>query len=129
MKTIKFVGYLFNRYYSKGPRANIAYFSTMCSMTLLGFMHLMQILVIIDKAKVIPTSSSGDKLTRFITFLVIMTPIYLLMTFLYKKSDYPILKEKYDPNWDKVFKGNVWLVIYIILSFSLIFILTFLFKK
>lgn len=129
MKTIKFVGYLFTRYYSKGPKANISYFSTMCSMTLLGFMHLMQILIIIAKVKLIPITSSTEKPIKYITFLVVMIPIYFLMTFLYKKSDFPLLKEKYDTNWNKVFKGNILLVIYIICSFTLIFVLTFLFKK
>ena len=123
MKTIKFVGYLFYRYYSKGPRANIPYFSTMCSMTLMGFMHLIQILILLDKVSIIPINSSDDKLTKRLIMFLIMVPIYFLMTSLFKKSDIEPLKEKYDYNWDKVFNGNVWLVIYIILSFALIFVL------
>lgn len=123
MKTIKFLGYLFYRYYSKGPRANIPYFSTMCSMTLLGFMHLMQILILLDKVDLIPISSSDDKTKRYFVFFLVMLPIYFVMTLLFKESDIGPLKEKYDYNWDKVFKGNVWLVIYIIVSFALIFIL------
>lgn len=56
---------------------------------------------------------------------LIMLPIYFSMTLLFKKSDIESLKEKYDYNWDKVFKGNVWLLIYIVVSFALIFILAF----
>jgi len=125
MKTIKFVGYLFYRYYSKGPRANIPYFSTMGSMTLLGFMHLMQILIVLDKVDLIPISSSDDKPKRYLMMFLVMLPIYFVMTRLFRKSDIEPLKEKYDYNWDKVFKANVLLVIYIIVSFALIFILAF----
>lgn len=123
MKTIKFVGYLFYRYYSKGSRGNIAYFSTMCTMTLLGFMHLMQILILLNKVDIIPINSSDDKGTKRIIMFVVMLPIYFVVTFLFKKSDIEPLKKKYEYNWDKVFKGNVWLIVYIIASFASIFIL------
>jgi hypothetical protein len=125
MKTIKFVGYLFYRYYSKGSRASIPYFSTMGSMTLLGFMHLMQILILLNKGGFIPINNTDDKLTKRIIIFFVMLPIYFLMTRAFKKSDIELLKKKYDNNWDKVFSGNVWLIIYCILSFSLIFVLAF----
>jgi hypothetical protein len=128
MKTIKFIGYLFYRYYSKGPRANIPYFSTMWSMTFLGFIHLMQILILLNKFDLIPINSSDDKAKRYFIMCLIMLPIYFVMTLLFKKSDVEPLKEKYDYNWDKVFKGNVCLVIYIIFSFTLIIALA-LWKK
>ena len=123
MKTIKFVGFLFYRYYSKGPRASIPYFATLCSMTLLGFFHLMQILILFDKMNLLPLNSSQDKSTKRLLMFIIMLPIYLLMTRLFKKSDIEPLKEKYAYNWDKVFNGSVWLVVYIVVSFSLIFML------
>jgi hypothetical protein len=128
MKTIKFVGYLFYRYYSKGPRAGIPYFSTMGSMTLLGFMHLMQILILLNKVDLIQRNSTDDGLTKRIIIFFVMLPIYFLMTRLFKKSDIEPLKEKYDKHWDKVFSGNVWLIIYCILSFTLIIVLA-LWKK
>lgn len=123
MKTIKFVGYLFYRYYSKGPRANIPYFSTICAMTLLGYIHFFQLLILINKTDLIPTSSEDNKLTKRIIIFFVLLPIYFLMTRLFRKSDIEPLKEKYDYNSDKIFSGRVWLIIYIILSFSMIFIL------
>lgn len=123
MKIIKFVGYLFYRYYSNGPRANIPYFNTTAAMTFLGYMHLMQILILLDKIDLIPIDSSDGKTKKYFIFLLVMLPIYFVMILLFKKSDIKPLKEKYEYNWDKVFKGNVWLVIYIIVSFTLIFIL------
>lgn len=123
MKTIKFVGYLFYRYYSTGPRADIPYFSTIGSMTLLCFMHLMQILILLDKVNLIPINSSDNKLAKWLIIFFITLPIYFLMTRLFRKSDIEPLKEKYGYNWDKVFNGNVLLVVYIIVSMALIFVL------
>ena len=122
MKTIKFTGYLFYRYYLKGPRASIPYFSTLCSMTLLGFMNLLLILILLDKVDLIPINLSDGKGTKQIVIFWVMLPIYLAMTFLIRKKDLVAVKEEYDNNWDKVFKGNVWLVLYIIASFASVFI-------
>ena len=128
MKTIKFIGYLFYRYYSKGPRANIPYFSALCSMTLLGFFHLMQLLIVLDKVDLIPTEKTNNIWTKRLIMFLAMLPIYLIMTRLFRKEDIAPLKEKYDYNWDKVFSGNIWLIVYGITSFALIFVLTFLKK-
>ncbi|HYF33453.1 MAG TPA: hypothetical protein VD993_20150 [Chitinophagaceae bacterium] len=124
MKTIRFAAFLFYRYYSEGRRPDSApFFRTLLSMTLLGFIHLMQVLIIFDKVDLIPISSSDGKGTkRFIIFLV-MLPIYVLLQLLIKKTDLEALKERYANHWDKVFNGNVWLIVYMILSFSSIFIL------
>jgi hypothetical protein len=129
MKTIKFVGYLFYRYYSKGPRANIPYFSALCSMTLLGFFHLMQLLIILDKVDLIPIEKTDNIWTKRLVMFLTMLPIYFIMTRLFRTEDLPPLKEKYDSNRDKVFKGNIWLIVYAIISFSLIFALTFLKRR
>ena len=128
MKTIKFVGYLFNRYYSKGPRASISYFSALCSMTLLGFIHLMQILILFDKMDLIPINTTASQLERRLIIFLVLLPFYFLMTRLFKKKEIESLKEKYDYDWDKVFSGNVWLVIYVLLSFALLIILLLLKK-
>jgi hypothetical protein len=125
MKTIKFAAFLFYRYYSGGRRPDSTpFFRTKLSMTLLGFMHLMQLLVILDKVNdYIPTSTSyGRGMNKIIMFFV-MLPIYFLVSLLIKKKDMDELDEKYAYDWDKVFNGNVWLVVYIIVSFALIFVL------
>ena len=51
-----------------------------------------------------------------------MLPMYFVMTYLFKKRDVEPLKQRYAHNWDQVFKGNVWLVVYMVISFSLIFV-------
>lgn len=126
MKTIKFTAYLFYRYYSKGPRARIPYFSTICALSMLGFLHLFQLLLIFDSVPIIPINSSDDKLTKRFIMLFVFIPLYLIMTRVFKKTDIEPLKEKYDKDWDRVFKGNVWLVVYIILSMGLIGLIAYL---
>lgn len=121
MNTVKFIGYLFYRYYEKPPQKGNPYFRTMCSMTLLVYIHLMQVLVLFNKTDLIPIKTSDDKLTKAIIMLFVLVPIYLLVTRLFKKSDIQPLKEKYDYNWDKVHSGNIWLIIYVILSMALMF--------
>lgn len=126
MKPIRFAAFLFYRYYSGGRRPDSSpYFRTMCSMTVLAFMHLMQILIVFDKMSLIPINVSDGKATKRIIFFMIMLPIYLLMTQLVKKKQLDQMKEEYSYSWDKIFNWNVWLIVYMISSFSLIFILSF----
>lgn len=39
------------------------------------------------------------------------------------------LQEKYGYDWDRVFRGNAWLIIYSITSFASLFILLWITKK
>lgn len=123
MNTIKFIGYLFYRYYEKPPQRGDPYFRTMASLTLLAYIHIMQLLIFFNKTDLIPIKNSDEKLTKTIIMLLVFIPIYLFVTRLLKKSDIEPLKEKYDYNWDKVHSGNIWLIIYIILSMALMFVL------
>ena len=123
MNTIKFIGYLFYRYYEKPPQRGNPYFRTMCSMALLVYMHLIQLLILFNKTDLIPIKTSDDKLTKRIIMLFVFVPIYFLVTRLFKKSDFERLKEKYGYNWDKVHRGNILLILYMILSCALIFVL------
>ena len=83
----------------------------------------MQALILLDKVDLIPIKSTDDKGTKRLLMFGVMLPIYFVVTLLFKKSDIEPLEEKYNNNWDKVFKGNVWLIVYIIASFASIFIL------
>lgn len=119
MKTIKFIGYLFYRYYAKGSNSS-PYFRTLLSMTMLGFFHLFQILIVLDKIDLLPIKSTDSHLKKRLVIICVMIPIALLMWRLFRKEDIPVLREKYDYDWDIVFRGNVWLLVYIISSFFLI---------
>lgn len=111
MQQIKFIGFLFYRYYSKGPRSGIAYFSACLAISFLMFLNILLILTLL---KVI----NNDKLIYLLPI-----PLYFLVSKIFKKSDVELLKEKYDYEWDKVFNANVWLIIYIIISIFSFFLL------
>ena len=123
MKTIQFIGYLFFRYYSKGATANIPYFSTICAMSLLAFFHLVQILILVGKMNLIPIDSSDNNFIKRFKMLLVMIPISLVMTQLFRKRDIPRLQNTYEDNWHKISNGNIWLIAYLVLSFSLMFVL------
>src|SRR5437764_12715084 len=119
MKTIKFTAFLFDRYYSEGRWAdNMPYFRTLLSMTLLGFIHLMQILAILHKVDLIPIKTSDNLWRKRVVMFLLMLPIFLLFKRVVKKNDLEILKKEYEYNWEKLFNANIWLIVYIILSFS-----------
>jgi hypothetical protein len=52
----------------------------------------------------------------------------MVLSLVVKKKHMEELEEKYKYEKEKVFKANVWLIVYIVLSFALIFVLTFLMK-
>jgi len=77
----------------------------------------------------VPIASSHGKGTREFILFFVMVPIYFLVTAIFRKRDMEDLREKYDYNWDKVFSGRVWLVIYIIFSFILSVVIAYWSRK
>jgi hypothetical protein len=129
MKTIKFTAFLFYRYYSTGRWAgSTPLLRTRLSMTLLGFIHLIQVLIIFHRTDFIPFKSSDNIWWKRFIMLLVLLPIYLLVAAITKKDDIDQLSEEYKYNWDKVFNGNVFLIVYIILSFALTIILAIIMK-
>ena len=125
MKTIKFVAFLFYRYYSTGPTKDIPYFSTLCALTMIAYLHLMQLLVVTHQVDIIiPIKSTDTKATKFLimslVFLVILFPLSMLI----KKEE---LKSMSFPS-DKIKRGNIFLIIYIILTMAVLIILAEIFK-
>jgi len=124
MKTIKFIAYLFYRYYSTGPLSDIPYFSTLCALAMLFVLHLFQVLIVFDAMNFIPTDGSQAKVGNFLKMALFLAPIFLFLVFIVKKSE--LQKMHYDDSQIK--RGNIYLIIYIVLSFALVILLT-LFKK
>jgi len=126
MKTLQFVGYLFFRYYSKGRYNYSPYFRMLCSMTLLGFFHLLQIFILTNSVKKYINYSPGDDLwTKRLAVLWIMLPIGLVLYLLLPPKTLNTLKYEEE----EIRRGYFYLITYIILSFALIFILAFLQTK
>ena len=113
MRVFKYVAFLFYRYYSEGKWSNAetAFFRTKCSLTLLAWFHLVQITLLMKKTELIFQSQ--------LSTIISMIPIFILISLFLRENELEELREKYSYEWDKVFDSNVWLVVYSILSVTL----------
>ena len=117
MRTIKFIAYLFYRYYSTGPTKRIPYFSTLCALALIALFHIFQILIILNATDFLPASGAKpgmDRLMKYIEWAIFTAPLFLLLSLLIKKKELETMH--YDER--KIKRGYIVLIIYIILSFS-----------
>lgn len=119
MKLVKFIAYLFYRYYSTGPTKDIPYFSTLCALVMLAGLHIFQIIVLFGYQNSIPTNVNNTRVENFIIVAVCLIPIFILMAFLIRKSDLQAMS--YDEN--KIKKGNILLILYIVSSVALLLLL------
>lgn len=120
MKTIRFIGYILYNYYSTGPGAGLAYFRTIMAMTSFGLLHVLQLQSILIRLGCIIVNTTNTEMTRWWMPLLACLPVYFLLTQFVKQANIEQLREKYDKDWDKVFSGRIWLLIYIICSFCLL---------
>jgi hypothetical protein len=116
MKTLKFVAYLFYRYYSTGATKDIPYFSTLCALVMLFGLHMFQILVVIDQMGMLPTKSTNTRGANFFLIALFLIPIFLLMALLVKRED---LKQIYYEE-KKIKRGYLFLILYTVLSIALL---------
>jgi len=120
MKTLKFVAFLFYKYYSTGPTARIPYFSTLSALVLIVYIHLVQVLLLLDATNLIPTDGSQMKGINFIKMGLFMVPFFLILAFLIKHSE---LKTMIYPT-RTIKRGYVFLIAYIIFSFALMIVIS-----
>ena len=117
MKPFRWAAFLFYNYYSKGNQAGSdPYFRTICTLTILIFLHLMQLLIIFEKVDLIPISPSDGQGMRRLIFFLILFPIFLVTKQLIPKERIEAMKEENAYQWEKIFTWNIWLIIYIIVS-------------
>lgn len=120
MKTLKFVMFILYRYYSKGGTRDIPYFSSLCAIVLLIYLHIFQVLILLDKVdEVLPMKSDDERGIKYFKLAVFLLPVFLVVAFLVKPRD---LKDmQYDEQ--KVKWGGIYLILYAISSFTLLFVL------
>lgn len=120
MKLLKFVMFLFYRYYSKGGTHRIPYFSALCATVFLIYIHIFQILIILGKVdEVLPMEADDAKIIKYIKLGLFLLPLFLVIGYLVKERE---LKElTYDESAIK--KGGLALVAYIISSVVLLLVL------
>lgn len=120
MKTIKFIGYLFYRYYSTGATKDIPYFSTLCALVMLVGLHVFQLLLIFSKFHWLDFINSNEsRAKKFLLIGMCLIPLFVIASVLFKKSD--VKELNYDEN--KIKQGYTFLIIYIIMSMALLILL------
>lgn len=118
MRVIKFIAFLFYRYYSTGGTRRIPYFSTLGALVMMLYIHLFQILILINRVDdIIP---GGGNEARPIKYL----KMALFFALFIKKKE--LQQMAYSPSTIK--KGYVWLILYLVASFTVL-ILLMLYKK
>lgn len=118
--------YLFNRYYSKGGTKNIPYFSALCAVVFIIYVHIFQILIVLNRVNVLGLNKAGDmRIEKYSKLALFLLPVFLIVAFLVKPND---LKElSYED--DKIRRGNIYLIGYVICNFLLLFLLMFAIPK
>lgn len=122
LKTIKFSAYLLYQYYYNSRSRDIAYLKTLSALTLMLFLHLVQLssIFLFDWT----TYVSGNYWQSLLKLSFVMLSILLLFFLLIKKSE--LMQMSY--NSEKMKKGYFWLIIYSISSFFLTVILSIFIK-
>lgn len=126
MNTLKFVMYILYRYYSKGGTKDIPYFSALCAVVLLIYIHVFQILIILDKVDaILPMKEDDDRVVKYLKLGFFLLPVFLIVYLLVRPKD--LENASYDES--KVKRGGIYLIIYSIISFILLFVLAFIFLR
>lgn len=123
MKLLKFVTYLFYKYYSTGPTKQIPYLSSILAVGMLCFIHVAQIFILFNWIKILPQGYKSE-LSTWLKMALFIAPIFLLLALLIKKPN--VDSQVYSEN--KIKKGYLWLIVYIIVSISTL-VLLIMYKK
>lgn len=125
MKNLKFVMYLFYKYYNQGGTKRIPYFSALCAVVFLIYIHLFQLLILLDKVNLLPLNKDDTRIVKYVKIALVFLPIFAIVNYLVKPSELKQLN--YDNQTIK--NGNLKLVLYIVLNVILLFALMFIKAK
>lgn len=126
MNTLRFVMYILYRYYSKGGTRDVPYFSALCAVVLLIYIHIFQILIILNKVDaVLPIREGDDRVLKYFKLGLFLLPVFLIVYLLVRPRDL----ENVSFDEAKVKRGGIYLIIYSIISFILLLVLAFIFLR
>jgi len=126
MRFIKFVAFLFYRYYSTGGTQRVPYFSTLCAMSMMIYIHLFQFLILINCVDAfIPGGDSEARPIKYLKLGLFFIPVFLILAILIKKKEL----EQMSYAKQVLKKGYVFLISYLIISFVVLIMLIIIFKK
>ena len=115
IRLIKFVLFLFYKYYKVGPKADIAYLSTITSFLTLLFLNMVALLGVLNIGihNIIPYEASDEKWMQYLKIAVYMfLPSYFIISLFFKKET--IKNLEYDDA--KIALGKILLPIYVVAS-------------
>ncbi|RYY35387.1 MAG: hypothetical protein EOP46_10220 [Sphingobacteriaceae bacterium] len=98
---MKYIIYLFYKYYNKGSGANFAYESALFAVTFLIFLNLLALINLFDMNYLLlglEGRSRGGLYLIFGAFYIL--PMYLILFFIYKKET--VVNTNYDPSKEQV---------------------------
>lgn len=125
MKVIKFVAFLFYRYYSTGGTRRVPYFSTLCALAMIAYIHLFQLLILINRVDdIIPGGGDENRGIKYLKMALFFLPIFIILSFFIKKKE--LQQMQYEKPLIK--KGYLFLILYVIVSFTVL-ILLILYRK
>ncbi|WP_430898089.1 MULTISPECIES: hypothetical protein [unclassified Paraflavitalea] len=125
MKILRFVTFLFNRYYKTGGKRNVAYFSALCAVVFLIYLHIFQFLIILDKVSLLPLRNNDPRIVKYLKLFLLSIPVYFLLSYLVKEGDLKALK--YDS--EKIKKWQIFICIYLFANLLVLFLLAFVFAE
>lgn len=115
IKLIRFVLFLFYKYYSVGPKAEIAFFSAVTSFLCILFLNVTTILGLLGVGlhQIMPFKLTDATWKRYLNIAIFISiPSYLIMYMFFKKKE--IVNLKFDHA--VIDLGNILLVVYVIAS-------------
>ncbi len=118
MKVLNFATYIFYRYYDKGSTKIIAYESALIAISALIFMNIFALLIFVgvDINKYSPVIENGNRLMKFLSSALFWLPEYLILRLLLPKRKVEYL----DYSSKAIKRGNIGMILYILLSMTLI---------
>ena len=121
MKKIKFVAYLFYRFYSTGKTYGIPYANTIAALSMLFFLNLFSVLISLKIPNLVPSFDKSHWITSYFKTALFVIPILCLFILLIRKKD--LVKMHFEE--DRIKRGNLYLIIYIVFSMAILSLLTF----
>ena len=79
--------FLFYRYYSTGGTYRIPYFSALSATVFLIYLHVFQVLIILDRVSWLPMYPSDTKIVKYGKLALFLLPIFLIIAVLVKEND------------------------------------------
>jgi hypothetical protein len=104
-------------------------FSTILALTMLAYLHLFQVLIVLDRVDLLPLSKDDTRFEKRVGVALVMAPIAIVLAFMVRKKDINEIAAAYQDRQEEISRGNKFLIAYSVLSFALLTVLMILFAK